>query len=169
MKVFIILVVVLLILLLALAWLFGGREALGELLVRAFPVSRFQSGDKVFIFLNGKYNRTATVTAVSDGRLWIYGRLPLEVDYRGRFYAVGVSGDGSRLAYLADRRLYRYVRLAEAVRRIFNVMDDVDNLIPTEAPALEEVGGDEGDASREPVSGESADGENVDDDNGDGV
>lgn len=152
MKVFVIILVV--VLFMALAWLFGGREALGELLVRAFPVSRFQSGDRVYIFLDGRYNRTATITAVSGNKLWIYGRLPLEVDYRGRFYAVGVSGDGSRITYLADRRLRGYVRLAEAVRRVFNVMDDVDNLLPTVAPVLEESGADAGGAA-EAASGES--------------
>lgn len=163
MKVFVIILVV--VLLMALAWLFGGREALGELLVRAFPVSRFQSGDRVFIFLNGRYNRTATITAVSGNKLWIYGRLPLEVDYRGRFYAVGVSGDGSRITYLADRRLRGYVRLAEAVRRVFNVMDDVDNLLPTVAPVPEESGVDAGGAA-EAASGES-DGETGGVENGD--
>lgn len=152
MKVLIIILVV--VLFMALAWLFGGREALGELLVRAFPVSRFQCGDKVYIFLNGRYNRTATVTAVSGNKLWIYGRLPLELDYRGRFYAVGVSGDGGRLTYLADRRLRGCVRLAELVRRVFNVMDDVDNLVPTEAPVLEESGVDAG-AAGNAASGES--------------
>ena len=163
MKVFIIILVV--VLFMALAWLFGGREALGELLVRAFPVSRFQSGDRVYIFLNGRYNRTATVTDVSGNKLWIYGRLPLELDYRGRFYAVGVSGDGSRLTYLADRRLRGYVRLAELVRRLFNVMDDVDNLVPTVAPVPEESGVDAG-AAGDAASGES-DGESDGGENGD--
>lgn len=162
MKVLIIILVV--VLFMALAWLFGGREALGELLVRAFPVSRFQCGDKVYIFLNGRYNRTATVTAVSGNKLWIYGRLPLELDYRGRFYAVGVSGDGGRLTYLADRRLRGCVRLAELVRRVFNVMDDVDNLVPTEAPSLEEPVADADVA--ETASGES-DGESEGGENGD--
>lgn len=116
-------------------WVYGGvTEAVGEILNGLFPKAPVEKGDKVNVFLNGAYNRKATVTGVSDGRLYIYdGKLGLPIDYRGRFYAVGIDpADGSRLVYLGDKRHYRLVRAAEWVRTKFPVMDDEDMLPVTD-------------------------------------
>lgn len=118
------------VLILALVFAYGGlRETLGDLVVKIFPKNRSQKGDSVDIFLNGKYNRTATISRISADKIVIYDRLPLPLDYRGRFYAIGNDvNDGSCLIYIGNRKHYRFVRLAEIIRKAFAVMDDVDNL-----------------------------------------
>nr|DAF67722.1 MAG TPA: hypothetical protein [Caudoviricetes sp.] len=110
---------------------YGGlKETLGESLLSALPKCFKQKGERVDIFLNGKYNRTATIDRVSQDKIIIYGRLPLPLDYRGRFYGVGVDqSDGSKLVYLGNRKHYRFVKLAELIRKAFDVMDEVENLM----------------------------------------
>ena len=52
-----------------------------------------------------------------------------------RFYGIGVDpNDGSRLIYVGNRKHYRFIRLAEMIRKAFAVMDDVDNLEATDNP-----------------------------------
>ncbi len=129
---------IILILSLALAfmafWVCGGREFLGDQLNKLFPNSPFQKGDKVHISLNGKYNRTATISGVSADRLFLYdNKVSLPVDYRGKFYAVGVdSNDGSKLVYVSNNKHFRFVRVAELIRKVFNVLDNSENLIVSE-------------------------------------
>lgn len=116
-------------------WMCGGREYLGDQLNRLFPDAPMQKGEKVSVFLNGKYNRTATISGVSANKLFLYdNRLELSIDYRGKFYAVGVdSKDGSRVVYVANGKHFRFVRVAELIRKIFNVLDSQENLIADEA------------------------------------
>lgn len=110
-------------------WLMGGKELVGEWLTGLFPVERLKKGDKVDVFLDGKYNRTATITGVTFGSMLIYDRLPLPVDYRGTFYATGVDqNDGSKLVYVKNRKHFKLVRAAELVKKIFSVPDDAENL-----------------------------------------
>lgn len=117
----------------------GLRETLGEFLIKLLPENHTKKGDKVEIFLNGKHNRTATITRITDGKIVIFGTLPLPLDYRGRFYGIGVDQyDGSRLVYLGDRKHYRFVRLAEIIRKTFAVMDEIKNL-PTDPSDDEEA------------------------------
>lgn len=100
------------------------------MLMRLFPADPFGLNDKAEIFLNGKYNRKATITDISADKVVIYGKLPLPVDYRGKFYAVGVdTSDGSKLIYLKNKKYYRYVKAAEIVRKAFSVLDD-DQMLP---------------------------------------
>lgn len=126
-----ILIVSFLIILLTL-WMFGGiREMVGDLVNKMFPREHLASGDEVKIFLNGEYNRSATITSVSADKLYIYnGSLGLPIDYRGRFYAIGVDmSDGSRLVYIRCRRHFRFVKAAEIIRAAFNIIDD-ENMLP---------------------------------------
>lgn len=118
---------------LALLFVYGGlRETLGDFIIKILPKNHTQKGDKVDIFLNGKYNRTATISRISDEKIVIYGSLPLPLDYRGRFYGIGVdTNDGSRLIYVGNRKHYRFVRMAEIIRKAFAVMDEVENLKAT--------------------------------------
>ena len=99
-----------------------------------FPDATIQKGDKTCIFLNGKYNRTATISGVSENRLFLYdNNVGLPIDYRGKFYAVGVDvNDGSRLVYVKNGKYFRFVRMAEMIRKVFNVMDISENLIVEE-------------------------------------
>ena len=133
----IILLVVLFLAFWAFCWL-GGKELVGELLAGLFPVERLKKGDKVDVFLNGKYNRTATITGVTSGSMLIYDRLPLPVDYRGTFYATGVDqNDGSKLVYVKNRKHFKLVRAAELVKKVFNVLDDAENLVPEDPVMVE--------------------------------
>lgn len=124
-------IVSVLVIMLLLFWLFGGlRETVGDLIIGLFPRVPMKQGDKVNICLNGEFNRVATITQVSPCRLYIYdGNLGLPIDYRGRFYAVGVDpNDGSRLVYVKYRKHFRFVRMAEIVRNAFSVIDDEEML-----------------------------------------
>ena len=101
-------------------------------MAQLLPKAPLTAGEKVVIFLNGKYNRTATITKVGAEYLYIYGgSVKLPIDYRGRFYGYGVdTNDGSRIVFLKYRKHYRLVRLAEYIRKCFCVIEDEDNLVP---------------------------------------
>lgn len=119
--------------LLVLAFLYlGGWEWIGSKVMLLLPQATLQQGDKAVIFLNGRYNRTATISKVVADSVYIYdNRIKLPLDYRGRFYGWGVdTNDGSRLVFLKDRKHYRLVRLAEYIRKCFCVIEDEDNLVP---------------------------------------
>ena len=111
---------------------------IGEWLMRLFPVERLKKGDKVDVFLNGELNRNATITGINSGNIYIYDRLPLPVDYRSTFYATGVDkNDGSKLVYVKNRKHFKLVRAAELVKKVFNVLDDAENLIPEDPVMVE--------------------------------
>jgi hypothetical protein len=74
--------------------------------------------------INGKYDRHATITSVSDDSVSIYGAVSLPVDYRGSFYAIGKDSVGAKLVYVKYRRRYRFVKLCELLRKGFCVEDD---------------------------------------------
>lgn len=118
---------------LALLFVYGGlRETMGDFIIKILPKNYTQKGDKVEIFLNGKHNRTATISRISDERIVIYNSLPLPLGYRGRFYGIGVDeNDGSRLVYVGNRRHFRFVRMSEIIRKAFAVMDEIENLRTT--------------------------------------
>lgn len=113
-------------------WLIGGREWLGEKIAKTLPKSPLQKGDKAHIYLNGRYNRTATLTKVVADAVYIYdNKVKLPLDYRARFYGIGLDkDDGSRLIFIANRRHYRLIRVAELIRRIFALIEDETNLNP---------------------------------------
>lgn len=119
-------------------WLFGGKELVGEWVTGVFPEDPMKNGDRVDVFLNGRYNRAATITGITQDGIMIYDMLPLPVDYRGKFYAIGVNrNDGSKLVYIKNRKLYKFIRAAEFVRKTFSVLDDAENLVPDEPVMVE--------------------------------
>ena len=122
-------------------WMLGGKELVGEWISGLFPVDRMSVGAKIDVFLDGSYNRTATITGITQGSIIIYDKLPLPVNYRGTFYATGVDqNDGSKLVYVKTRKHYKLVRAAELVQKVFNVLDDAENLVPvTEDPLVVEA------------------------------
>ena len=131
-------VIILLVLLFLAFWWLGGKELVGERLTDLFPVERLKKGDKVDVFLNGKHNRTATITGITSSSFLIYDRLPLPVDYRGTFYATGVDQNyGSKLVYVKNRKHFKFVRAAELVKKVFNVLDDAENLVPEDPVMVE--------------------------------
>lgn len=91
-------------------------------------------GEKVSIFLDGVYNRDATITGIGQEKVVIYERLPLPVAYRGKFYAVGCDRDGIELWYMADKRLYWLVPYAERIRKRYKLIDCPFNFVPQEEP-----------------------------------
>lgn len=113
-------------------WLVGGREWIGEKVARLLPHETLSKGDKAHIYLNGRYNRTATLSKVVADAVYIYdNKVKLPLDYRARFYGMGVdSNDGSRLVFIANRRHYRLIRVAELIRKVFNLAEDETNLNP---------------------------------------
>lgn len=121
----------------------GGREIIGEALNKLFPKDPIHKGDKVNIFLNERYNRTATITNITSDKVFIYDRIGLPVDYRGRFYATGTdTNDGSKIVYIKyNSRRYKFVRIAEIIRKVFNVFDDTDNLPVDESTDANEADG----------------------------
>lgn len=110
----------------------GGWEWIGSKVVLLLPQATLQKGNKAVIFLNGRYNRMATISKIEVDSVYLYeNRVKLPLDYRGRFYGYGVDvSDGSRLVFLKYRQHYRLVRLAEYIRRCFCVIEDEANLIP---------------------------------------
>lgn len=102
----------------------------GAIILRLLPKALLQVGDKVEIFTDGAYNRTATITGLTGDRLYIYGTLPLPLDYRGRFYGVGTDIDGVEFWYLAERKHYFLVPFAERVRKRYRQLSYPFNLCP---------------------------------------
>lgn len=132
-------------------WLLGGRECMGELLNGFLPCEPISVGDKVNIFLNGKYNRTATITGVKQDKVFIYGKIGLPVDYRGRFYALGIdANDGSKVVFIKYNKHYKWVRVAELIRKAFNVLDDMDNM-PIDDTTIENEQSDKGEEAQDEV------------------
>lgn len=112
-------------------WL-GGWQWIGSKFVKLLPYAPLQEGDKAAIYLNGRYNRTATLSKVVSDAVYIYdNKVRLPLDYRGRFYGIGLDvNDGSRLAYLPKRGYYRLIRVAELLRKLFALDEDESNLNP---------------------------------------
>lgn len=113
-------------------WLVGGWEWIGSKVAKLLPAAKLQKGDKAHIYLNGRYNRTATLSKVVADAVYIYdNKVKLPLDYRARFYGMGVdSNDGSRLVFIANRRHYRLIRVAELIRKVFNLAEGETNLNP---------------------------------------
>ena len=101
-------------------------------------------GEKVSIFLDGVYNRDATISGIGQEKIVLYDRLPLPIAYRGKFYAVGCDRDGIELWYMADKRLYWLVPYAERIRKRYKLIDCPFNFVPVEQPLEQAVAGKEG-------------------------
>ncbi len=102
----------------------------GAIVERLLPCEPIQVGDKVEIFTDGVWNRTATISGVTSDRLFIYETLPLPLSYRGKFYAVGTDIDGVEFWYLRDKHRNVLVPFAEAVRTFYKRLSDTNNLMP---------------------------------------
>lgn len=111
----------------------------GFIVTLALPKRISAVGDNVSIFLDGIYNRDATITGIGQEKVVIYGTLPLPLAYRGKFYGVGCDRDGVEMWYLADKRLYWLVPFAEQVRKRYKIIDCAFNFQPKEEPLPVEV------------------------------
>lgn len=97
---------------------------------RFMPNERLKGGDKMHVYVNGKYDRNATITGVSENSVSIYETVALPVDFRGSFYAIGKDSVDAKLVYVKFRRHYRFVKLCELLRKGFAVEDDEKQLVP---------------------------------------
>ena len=59
-----------------LSWLLGITTMVGEAILRRFPHDPMRTGDKVHIYIRGKYDRTATITRCTQDYIEIYGAVP---------------------------------------------------------------------------------------------
>lgn len=128
-------------------------------------------GDKVSIFLDGIYNREATITGIGQEKVVIYETLPLPLEYRNKFYAVGCDSNGVEIWYMADKSLYWLVPYAERIRKRYKVIDCRFNFVPVEeqlpvdvveeSEAAQEEGadGDKEQTDKEQAAEEGADNE----------
>ena len=100
---YIVLVVLLLIVLICsiMAWLLHGE---------------IREGDHVHIYINGKYNRTATVFAVSQDGIGIYdGHLFIPVGWNMGFYTIGYNEDRDKYVCMRNRGEYLFYVVSEAL------------------------------------------------------
>lgn len=118
--------------LVAVLWAIDARGWIGSKVAKLLPFATIQQGDKVHIYLNGEYNRTATLSKVAVDCVYIYDsaiRLPLS--HRGRFYGIGVdAADGSHVVFITRHRHYRLIRVAELIRKVFGLQNEDGNLNP---------------------------------------
>ena len=106
------------------------EESIGRVVLKVlFPKREFGKGDLIHIYVNDDYNRKAHITGLSESVVSIYDKLALPIGYRSRFYAIGYSPDGDKFVYVGDKRHYRFVRLAEVMRKFFEI-SDYDNFMP---------------------------------------
>lgn len=113
------------------AWFLGLNEQVGSILLNiAFPATYPSRGSKVDIFVNGQHNRNATVTACCYDYIVIYDAIQLPVDYRGRFYAIGIDGKGNMIMYVDSVRHSHLVGRAELIRKVCNLPSDYGTFPP---------------------------------------
>lgn len=106
------------------------EESIGRVVLKVlFPKNEVKTGDVIHIYVNDDYNRKAHITGLSEAAVVIYGKLAMPIGYRGRFYAIGYSPDRDKFVYVGNKRHYRFVRLAELLRKFFEV-SDYDNFMP---------------------------------------
>lgn len=99
---------------------------------KLYPLDPLAEGKKVHIYQDGRYNRTATITGLTSGKLVIYDVLPLPIHYRGKFYSVGYTSDGFSLMFIGRKRLFFLAKLAELIRKIANTPEHQGDL-PSES------------------------------------
>lgn len=113
-------------------WIIDARGRIGTLVAKLLPKVSIQQGDKLHIYLNGEYNRTATLSRVAVDCVYIYNSaIKLPLSYRGRFYGLGIDAtDGSHVVFITRHRHYRLIRVAEIIRKVFGLPNEDGNLNP---------------------------------------
>lgn len=112
-------------------WLMGGFELMGSFILNTcFPTTYPTKGDKVYVFINGLYNRKATVTACCTDYMVLYDAVRCPIDVRGCFYAIGEDANGNVLVYVDELKHWRLVRRAEWIRKLFNAPEEYATFMP---------------------------------------
>ena len=91
------------------------------------PKDPVKPGKEAHIYLDGRYNRTATINRIEGDCIYLYDKFPVPLHYRGKFYSVGKMSDGHTLMYLGKRRLYVLMRFVELFRKIARTPEYLDN------------------------------------------
>ena len=113
------------------AWFLGLNEAVGRwVLYNLFPTTYPKRGDQVDIYINGVWNRKATVTACCFDFLAIYDAIRCPIDFRGTFYAIGEDANGNTIVYVDDVRHWHLVRRAELIRKVCKVPNEFGTFVP---------------------------------------
>lgn len=63
------------------------------------PYDPITPGKSITVYLDGKFNRVATITSIENGCIYVYDKFPLPLHYRGKFYAVGRMTDGHKVMF----------------------------------------------------------------------
>lgn len=127
-----ILIAIVLLAIFIIAWFCGLNTEIGRFILdHLFPTTYPCKGDQVDIYINGGWNRRATVTACCQKFLVVYGSVSCPIDYRGRFYAIGIDADDNTLVYV-DKTLWHLVKRAELIRKICNVPDEYGTFPPSD-------------------------------------
>lgn len=53
------------------------------------PKDPVKPGKEAHIYLDGRYNRTATINRIEGDCIYLYDKFPVPLHYRGKFYSVG--------------------------------------------------------------------------------
>ena len=85
------------------------------------PYDPITPGKSITVYLDGKFNRVATITSIENGCIYVYDKFPLPLHYRGKFYAVGRMTDGHKVMFLGKRKLYLLMRFVEDFRKIARI------------------------------------------------
>lgn len=94
--------------------------AILSLLITHTLIDDLDSNDKIYLFFDGvipTMNRKATINKITEDKIYIYDILPLPLDYKGRFYGVGVTIDGVKLIYVKAFVFIYFAKIAELFRR----------------------------------------------------
>lgn len=94
-----------------------------------YPVITFEPGKKVFVFMDNKFNRTATITKNMAAGVIIYEQFMLPINYRGKFYAVGYLDGRHKLIYITKKRYIILAIYAELARKLIGCPDYEDPTI----------------------------------------
>lgn len=91
-----------------------------------YPVKQPVEGKKVHMYLSRLYNRELTITEIHDDCINAYDNMiSFPIHFRGRFYWIGYLEDGSEIIFLNDPSLFKWAKLAELHRKIYDVPDYV--------------------------------------------
>ncbi len=91
-----------------------------------YPVITFEPGKKVFVFMDNKFNRTATISKNMAAGVIIYDQFMLPINYRGKFYAIGYLDGGHKLIYTTKRSHIILAVYAEFARKLIGCQDYED-------------------------------------------
>ena len=117
--------------LLLVSWLLGLNVEFGLFVIyRFFPTTYPIRGDQVDVYINGEWNRTATVTACCHDFLVLFDAVRCPIDYRGTFYAIGEDANGNTLVYVDDKRHWHLVRRAEWIRKACRMPQEYATFLP---------------------------------------